>query len=155
MTAQQALARLATYCSKAEHCLQDIRKKLDLWQIDPEEQEEIVTYLLHEHYIDEARYCRAFINDKTGFAHWGENKIRYALRMKGIATAVIEQEWAEYGKAYSELSAIEELLEKKNRTLKAGNWPERKNKLIRFALGRGFSFDSVMRVVDRFKKADE
>lgn len=42
----------------------------------------IIDRLVVEKFIDEERYCRAFVNDKFRFAKWGKMKITQALYMK-------------------------------------------------------------------------
>lgn len=148
ITPQQALAKLAAYCSKAEHCVHDVQKKLEQWGLSPETHEEIISYLIHEKYIDQTRYCRAFIRDKSEFAKWGEKKICYGLRNKGIDSETIRHEWEEYCRSTDTKEGLTALLTAKNRQIKAANGYDRKLKLIRFALGRGFSYEEVLPLVE-------
>lgn len=148
ITPQQALAKLAAYCSKAEHCVHDVQKKLEQWGVPPETHEEIISYLIREKYIDQTRYCRAFIRDKSEFAKWGEKKICYGLRNKGIDSETIRHEWEEYCRSTDTKETLTALLTAKNRQIKAANGYDRKLKLIRFALGRGFSYEEVLPLVE-------
>ena len=47
---------------------------------------EIIDRLIDEKFIDERRYCRAFVNDKLRFNHWGRVKIQAKLREKKLNT---------------------------------------------------------------------
>ncbi len=82
ITEQEALSKAAAYCSSAEHCTAEVVAKLDAWGIPAEGQARILARLVQEHYIDEARYARFYINDKFRFNKWGRNKIIQGLRAK-------------------------------------------------------------------------
>ena len=74
ITEDEALNRVAAYCSAAEHCRAEVSEKLQKWGIAYEAIERILARLEAEKYIDDERYCRAFINDKYRFAKWGKMK---------------------------------------------------------------------------------
>lgn len=147
LSEQNALYRVAAYCSKAERCEYDVRKKLINWELSEEEQNRILKRLKDEKYLDNKRFCRSFINDKVKYNKWGEKKIIFELRKKIIS----EQDYSPFLEELSKDDFEEQLihiLKVKNRTTKAKDNYDRKTKLIRFALGRGFSMDLVMKCVD-------
>ena len=82
MTEEEALNRVAAYCSAAEHCRAEVSDKLQKWGIAYDAIERILARLEAEKYIDDERYCRAFIGDKFRFAKWGKMKIGQGLYMK-------------------------------------------------------------------------
>lgn len=82
ITETEALNRVAAYCSTAEHCRAEIAEKLQRWGIAYDAIDRIINRLEQEKYIDEKRFCRAFINDKYRFAKWGKMKIGQALQLK-------------------------------------------------------------------------
>ena len=88
ITEDEALNRVAAYCSAAEHCRAEVSEKLQKWGIAYEAIERILTRLEAEKYIDDERYCRAFINDKYRFAKWGKMKIGQGFYMKKIPSDV-------------------------------------------------------------------
>ena len=94
--------------------------------------------LLHEGFLDEQRFARAFVNDKFRFNHWGKVKIGYELRKKAIPPAYIEDALESLSEE-SYMSDLVALLKTKLKTLKAKDDRERYYKLLRFAAGRGFS----------------
>ena len=144
ITEQEALSKAAAYCSSAEHCTAEVVAKLDAWGIPAEGQARILARLVQEHYIDEARYARFYINDKFRFNKWGRNKIIQGLRAKKIPASVyaVELEGIDE-EAY--LDILRSLLEAKRRDVKARNSYERDCKLIRFALGRGYEMEAIRR----------
>ena len=88
ITETEALNRVAAYCSTAEHCRAEIAEKLQRWGIAYDAIDRIINRLEQEKYIDEERFCRAFINDKYRLAKWGKMKIGQALQLKKISSSV-------------------------------------------------------------------
>ena len=144
---QKVADRMRALCSRREYCRSDIMKKvMTSLDGDREEAEKIVELLVSERYIDDLRYASAFARDKASLAGWGEVKIRYMLSSKGISKDVIScaLEEIDQNKAGERL---EKLMENKLRSLKDD--PQVRLKLLRFGLGRGYSYDEVSSVVEQ------
>lgn len=142
--------RLRGLCSRREYPSSDILKKaLTALDGDREEAEGIVSKLIEERYVDDSRYAMAFARDKASIAGWGKVKIRHMLLAKGVPMDIINEalEEIDEGKAAARL---EKLLEVKSGSLRDD--PQKKLKLLRFALGRGYSYDDVKSVIDRLLK---
>jgi regulatory protein len=104
----------------------------------------IVEYLRKESFIDDTRYCRAFINDKYRFAKWGKVKIAQALMQKRLpqstfGTLLNEIDEEEY------MKILTDTLRSKRKSIHAESDYERNGKLIRFAMSRGFELDDIKR----------
>ena len=135
------LNNLRRQCSRREYCTSDVQKKAEkALDGDKEKAAEVVNILVAEKYVDDQRYCEAYAREKSSISGWGEVKIRYMLSAKGISKDVISQALTQIDPQRAE-SRLEKLLENKYRTLKED--PQWKLKLIRFALGRGYSYDDV------------
>ena len=52
MSEQQALSRLASAYSQAEHCTGEINQKLERWGIAPDAHQRILDYLITNKYVD-------------------------------------------------------------------------------------------------------
>lgn len=133
--------RMRDICSRREYSVSDIRKKL-LKALDGDvtEAEAILEGLVRDRYVDDLRYASAFARDKSSIAGWGRIKIRYMLSSKGISGDVVEKALEEVDLPKSD-ARLDRLLECKARSL-AGD-PQRRLKLLRFALGRGYTYDEV------------
>ena len=139
---EQALSRLAAYCSRGERCADDIRRKMTAWGLSEEEQKKAIQYLQRENFLDEKRYCRAFVHDKSQYNRWGVHKIRYELKKKQISDSLIREAVSEIDKdIYRE--QLHQLLAHKRKTVKGANEYEIHQKLIRFAAGKGFSLEDI------------
>ncbi|MDR2627983.1 MAG: RecX family transcriptional regulator [Dysgonamonadaceae bacterium] len=139
---QEAVRRCAAYCSVAERCIRDVAKKLEQWEIPLHTRKNILARLQKEGFLDEARYCRAFVNDKTRFAKWGKNKIIYALRQKQVAEEEIRSA-IRIIDADDHTETLKALLQQKRKSVKGKDEYEIRMKLMRFAAGRGFDLDEI------------
>ncbi|MFR9165408.1 MAG: regulatory protein RecX [Dysgonomonas sp.] len=149
MTEAQALSRIAAYCSKAERSEYDVRKKLEAWQIDKDQVGSIVSRLKKENFLNEERFCQAFIKDKLRFNKWGKNKIVFELRKKRISDKTIEKTFLQLDVGDDFEDALKKLLTSKLPAIKAKDNYEKKVKLYRFALGRGYSPDAIQKCLNR------
>lgn len=153
LTEPIALNRIAAYCSKAERCEWDVRRKLLAWELSDEEIVRIIKRLKDERFLSDERFCRSFINDKMKFNKWGKTKIIFELRKRSIKETVYAPVLDEFDdEGFDE--QLESILKVKLRTVKGKDDYDRRNKLIRFALGRGFSMDATIKTVNRLIKSD-
>lgn len=132
------------YCAYQERCIADVRKKLIEWKVNPESMNIIIHLLLSEDYINEERFARIFAGGKFRIKKWGRNKINAALRAKRIPDNLIhlglqqidEEEYAQ---------TLNALINKKKESLKDPASPAGRNKVINYALSRGFERHLVFR----------
>jgi regulatory protein len=148
MTENEALNRMAAYCSRAEHCRAEVREKLTRQELDENTIERILNRLEKEQFIDNERYTRSFINDKIRFDKWGKLKIKQALYFKQIPPKVVNRGLEEVDEE-EYLSVLRDLLEKKKKTICAKDEYEQKGKLIRFALGKGFEMKDAEKCMEK------
>lgn len=137
ITEAEMLHRAAAYCSTAERCIQEVEKKISAAGLSPDASERIISRLLKEQYIDEARYCRSFVNDKFRFNKWGRVKIAYELRRRNIPSALITEALNAIDENEYE-SALYDILKAKKKTTKGKDERDIFYKLVRFANSRGF-----------------
>ena len=142
ITQQEAFLQLASLCAQAEHCEKEMRDKLKRWGIDESAQNHIIERLINERYIDDERYARAFVKDKIRYNKWGRRKVQQGLWMKQIN----DQEY---------LNVLRPLLKQKRKSVKAESDYELNQKLVRFALGRGFTFDIIRQCLDVDEEMEE
>ena len=153
MTEQEAYLQLAAICAQAEHCEQEMRDKMKRWELDETVQNRIIERLIKERYIDNERYARAFVKDKIRYNKWGRRKVQQGLWMKRIDANIQQQVLDEIDeKEY--LDVLRPLLKQKRKSIKASSDYELNQKLVRFALGRGFTFDIIRQCLDVDEEMD-
>ena len=142
-----ALGKAASLCSLSEHCTSQIEEKLASWGVSAEDAESIVNYLVDEKFIDNSRFARAYCHDKFLYSHWGRVKIRQMLRHLRLSDEEIEEGMTTIQEeAY--LETLQEALLAKDRTLKDTDKYQRKGKLVRHLLSRGFEMELAIEAVD-------
>ena len=147
------LDNLRRQCSRREYCTSDVLKKAEkALEGDKEKAMLVVATLVEEKYVDDLRYASAYAREKSAISGWGEVKIRYMLSAKGIGRDLISQALEEVDVQRAD-NRLVKLLENKYRTLKED--PQCKLKLLRFALGRGYSYDDVKEHIDALIKEDK
>ena len=139
------LNNLRRQCSRREYCSKDVLAKAEkALEGNREEALKILQSLIEEKYVDDLRYAEAYARDKSSIAGWGEVKIRYMLSAKGIDRDTISKALEEIDVKKAD-DRLHKLLENKYRILKDD--PQWRMKLLRFALGRGYSYDEVNSVL--------
>jgi len=147
----KVLDRLRGLCSRREYCYADVLKKAkDALDGDAQGAKEVADVLVEDKYVDDLRYASAFARDKSAIQGWGEVKIRYMLSAKGVSRDVIDKALKEIDQDKAD-SRLEKLLQNKFKSLKDD--PQCRLKLLRFALGRGYSYDEVNDVVNSLLKS--
>ncbi len=143
------LNNLRRQCSRREYCSMDVLRKAEK-ALDGDRQQalKILNTLVEEKYVDDLRYAEAFARDKSSIAGWGAVKIRYMLSVKGISKDIISEALEEVDVRKAD-DRLRKLLENKCRSLKDD--PQRKMKLLRFALGRGYSYDEVSTILNEIE----
>jgi len=145
-TEEEAYLKLSALCAVSEQCCHDMMQKMRRWELAEELAERVVARLVKERFIDEERYARAFVRDKFRYNHWGRVRIEQELKRKKIAQRHIDEALEEIDEK-DNLKALREMIQKKRPSVKGKNEYEIKGKLIRFALGRGFQMDDIIKVV--------
>lgn len=143
----EAFLTLATLCAQAEHCQWEMQEKMRRWELAEDVQARVMQRLVKERYVDDERFCRAFVKDKICYNKWGRRKVEQALWQKHIDEEIRQRVLDEVDDE-EYLSVLRPLLKQKRKVTKAQNDYELNQKLIRFALGRGFTFDIIRQCLD-------
>ena len=146
-TEQDAYLTLAALCAQAEHCQYEMLEKMRRWELDDEAQARVMQRLVSERYVDDERYARAFVKDKVRYNKWGRRKVEQALWQKHIDEDIRQQVLDEIDDE-EYISVLRPLLKQKRRSTKAANDYQLNQKLMRFALGRGFTFDIIRQCIN-------
>ena len=142
--------KLSAICARAEHCQHDMLEKMRQWSVDQEVQARVMERLLKERYVDDERFARAFVHDKVKYNQWGRRKVEQALWLKHIdehvaRAALDEIEETDY------VSVLRPMLKQKRKSLSSGKTLssyELNVKLMKWALGRGFTMDVIKQCID-------
>ena len=129
-------ARAEQYCSRAERCISEVQAILKKYGATVRQADEVIGLLMQSGFVDEARYCRAFVHDKVAFDGWGKRKIQYTLRAKHLPEREIE----------TALAGIDEATYKSNMLMLCKRHEQdAADKLMRFLLQRGYTYEDIRR----------
>lgn len=142
------VAKARTYCARQERAQQEVRDKLYAWKVPAAQVEGILSQLIAEGYLNEARFAEHFAVSKFRQKGWGLRKIEAALKQKQvsapcIALALRALDGDEYDKG------LQQAVGRKWERLQEPDPFRKHQKLMRYFLGRGYSADAVERALRR------
>ena len=130
----EALDKAQAYCSRAEHCLADVRRKLFEWNVDANFFDFIEQKLYEDDFLNDARFCHAYVHDKVEYQSWGRLKIQAGLRALQLPESDIRDA----------LGGINQKTYNANlQALIASRQSDSPDKLLRFLLQRGFTYEEI------------
>lgn len=142
LSTEALLNKASAYCSRSEHCPQEVADKLRVWGADRQQTEEVIHRLTDNGFISKERYCRAFVHDKVLFQAWGREKIRAALAAKRLPSALVQAALDDIpDEDYA--AALQRVIGRKKEELKSEEPAVAADKLKRHLLSRGFTFGDI------------
>ena len=136
------IGKARNYCARQERSQQEVRDKLYAWGSHKEEVEQIISQLIGEGFLNEARFAEHYAVSKNRQKGWGRKKIEYMLKTKGVSDPCIRLGLkAIDGEELNDdlKRAIEKKLERSNET----DPRMKKQKVIYYFLRKGFSFEEI------------
>ena len=147
ITEQEALQKLSALCARAEHSSGEMLEKMRRWQLSEDARERVLDRLIDEKFVDDERFARLFVREKIRFDRWGRRKIEQALYQKGVASDISRLVLDEVDdEAY--IAELKKLIATKRRSVKAESDYELRQKLTKYALGRGFDYNVIRQCID-------
>jgi len=143
------LQKAASYCAYQERTQDEVRQRLKKWNVWGEESDEIIAELISQNYLSEERFAKTYAGGKFRMKNWGRMKIKQELHRRGLSEYSIEKGMKEIGdKAY--LEGLKEILTKKKIILERTETDQfkLKQKLVRFALGKGYESELVWKMIE-------
>lgn len=136
LSKREWLDKAEAYCAKSEHCAADVRRKLYEWNAPTDLFDGIEESLYKNDFLNDARFCRAYVHDKVAFQSWGRLKIQAGLRALGLPESEIRKS----------LDEIDEKTYLANlRGLMASRRGDPEEKKLRFLAQRGFTFEEIQK----------
>jgi regulatory protein len=109
---ERALTLALGYLNQRERTEAEVRAHLTRKGLRDNERERAIRTLTEQGYLDDARFARAFTEDKRALEDWGTERIRRALLTRGIDRELAEVVLARDGHA-EELTRALTLLERR------------------------------------------
>jgi regulatory protein len=146
LSVEEAKAKIYRYCAYQERCHQEVKQKLYDMGLFKNQVDEMLTHLITEGFLNEERFAKAFAGGKFRMKQWGRIKITHALEQRGLTPACIrlglkaidDQEY---------YYTLEKLLAKKNTQLLAGNDLQRRDRLIKYLMQKGYESELIVKKI--------
>lgn len=150
LTIKEAYPRIASFCAYQERTQNEVRTRLLDYGITGDEAEEVIVMLMQDNYLNESRFAKTYAGGKSRIKKWGKNKIKQALKQKGISDncikiAIQEIDPNEY------LQNMIHLAEKKVAEVKETNPLKKKQKVLNYLLTKGYENDLVWEVINNLE----
>lgn len=132
-----ALTKLQKYCAYQDRCHSEVRSKLLELGIYGDDLEEVIFELIQDNFLNEERFARSYARGKFRMKQWGRNKILRELKKRDISEYCIRKGMEEIDEAEYERT-FKELLAKTWERKKGKNHFDKKGKVARYLIQRGF-----------------
>eukprot|EP01137_Pigoraptor_chileana_P009486 Opistho-2@57843 len=110
---REVLVKAANFCAYQERTQQEVRKRLAELEVEGDEAEEMIVWLIENNYLNEERFARIFAGSKFRQKRWGRLKIRQELKMRGVSEYCLKAGMSEIDDE-DYLQTLTDLLEKKS-----------------------------------------
>ena len=140
----EIIQKMQNFCAYQDRSEKEVRLKLYSFGQSENINEEIIQQLKNDKFIDDERFAENYVRSKFQSAQWGKIKIKTQLQLKGISSNIIKQ----YLDSIDEESyheTIKNVITKWSRTHLSDK--DRKTKLYRFLLSRGFENEIIINAI--------
>ncbi len=138
----QAKLKAESYCAYQERCQLEMRRKLSEWGVLVIDAEEIIMHLIHENFLNEERFAKAYAGGKFRTQHWGRTRITRELKQREISDYCIKQAMKEIEEEDYWNVIVLEAEKKMAQTKVKLDW-QKKQKVAQYLITRGFESDLV------------
>lgn len=141
------------YRARTEH---EVRQKLRRSGFGEEVVERVVERLHSLEYLDDDAYARDYVRARFSNKGYGPRRIRSELVRRGVGRRLIDTALEEVFRSADTHAAAREQAEKRWPRLAGEADPyKRRKKLSSFLLRRGFSYDTIARVVEELEQEEQ
>lgn len=146
--------KIASYCAYQERTQAQVREKLYELNCVDDEAEELIVWLIQENFLNEERFAKSYAGGKFRIKKWGRLKIKNGLKQHGLSEYCIKSGMKEIeADDYDRL--IGDLVEKKWQAEKLNDLYQKKNKIARYLISRGFESDLVWEAIQSYLAKDK
>lgn len=148
LTPNQAMLKAAGFCAYQERSHKEVLERLSEWGIWGVDAQEILLTLIEQNYVNEERFAIAFAGGKFRVKQWGRIKIRLALKLHDISPYCMNKALTQFVEEEYQ-STLVTLIEKKWNETRDANIYQKKSKVAKYAISKGFEQELVWEVLSR------
>jgi regulatory protein len=148
---EQAILSIRHFCGYQERAQQEVRDRLYELGMTKPEVEEILSDLIAENFLNEERFATSFAGGHFRIKGWGRLKINHALYQKKVSAFNIKMALKSIDHS-DYMAKLEDLAEKKWKTLKGERGLSRMAKTLAFLHQRGFEPALIQPIIQKLNK---
>ena len=150
LSEEQIIKKLESFCAYRERCESEIKQKLFQLAVVRNEADFYINYLKENNFLNEERFVAAFARGKFNIKSWGKRKIIQELQAKHIDSKKIQQSIEQIDDSLYFIR-LQDLLEKKIKKIKETDTFIIKQKLMQYAMQKGYEMELINEVLKEFK----
>lgn len=141
--------KLSNFCAYQERCASDVKEKMRKIKVEKDEYDGYIEKLKDDNFLNEERFVKYYISAHAK-KKWGKTKMKSALGAKRIDSLLIKKYLDDMDEEnYDE--QIKTIAEKKWNTIKAKTPRDKKTKMLRFLLSKGYEMSKALSAIRDFK----
>ncbi len=134
------LNKALKYCSLNIRCKSEVLQKINSWNLEKEESDQIINFLeIHSFFLEDGLYLDRFLENLSTVKGYSKIQLKQKLQKKGISLKLINNKIDKY---FLENDSFE-LQKYITRNLKKFEAKPRE-KAIRYLISRGFKYNSII-----------
>lgn len=138
--------KMQKFCVYQERCQQEVREKLQSFDLSQRDIDSIIATLISEGYVNEERFAIQFAGGKFRIKHWGKLKINAALQRHNISSYCINKALKELPETdYYEKMCW--LMEREFNKITEENILIKNNKVAKALITKGYEPDLIWREI--------
>ncbi|TDO29288.1 regulatory protein RecX [Sediminibacterium goheungense] len=154
LTPDQAWQKIKHYCAYQERNHQEVKEKLFGFGIRKTDVDLLISRLIEEDYLNEARFAVQFAGGHFRLKKWGRVKIIYELKQKRISSANIKSALKEINEE-DYRAVLQKMAAVKWRSLKNEQHLNRRAKTTQFLLHKGYEPQLIHEAIEQIRRADK
>jgi regulatory protein len=154
---QEVILKIENFCAYRERCSFEVMQKLKRLGASENDIPKIVDSLLQSGFLSDDRFLKNFIEGKVRIKKWGLTKIKYELSKKGFTAQQVD-------KAFNQIT-LNDKIDENLTELSLKKWKEiqkkdtdffkTKAKLIRYLLGKGYDYSSIIEATSNLPRINK
>lgn len=142
----EAKTKIEAWCAYQERCDQDLRIKLQSWNMSSEHINILISDLISNNFLSEERFAEAYVSGKFRIKKWGRIKIKNHLKQKNISEYSINKGLSQIDeREYKE--TLKSLFESKSRLTNGNSEWDKKAKIQRYLHSKGYESELIFQVL--------
>ena len=152
LTPEQAWQKIKHFCAYQERCHFETKEKLFGFGLSKTDVDTLISRLIEEDYLNEARFAAQFAGGHFRIKKWGRVKIVYALKQKRVSPVNIKSALKEIDEENYK-AILMKLAEAKWKLLKHEQYLNRQAKTSQYLMNKGYEPTLVQETIQHIRRS--